>query len=164
MKKTYTLAATALLLSTTLYPTTSFGWDGPHNGKPIAELDLMEEYELTREAYTPCLTGAIAQQSLKAKSSRPQFSEQGSRAFVSEQTRLISDAFDYIRTIGLVARKKGGGIEPDWAEEMESAALDGHPDTCSTIKNRVFEAFIEKQKMEENKRVTRLRPTMGEKK
>ncbi len=63
MHKAIPIIATALLLTTTLCPAISFGCYACY-GKPIAELDLMDDHELLSEAQSNCIAGARDQRSL----------------------------------------------------------------------------------------------------
>jgi hypothetical protein len=81
--------------------------------RPVAELELMDESELKGEAVHAC-TGIIV-----------------GRAFIKlgqpQQHRLASQ---YLRTIGLVVRKKNGGGYSTWYAEILTASIRESTQAC----------------------------------
>lgn len=112
--------------------------------RPVAELELMDERELGNEASQTC--GKVLIVNKAAELGR----------FDGYQL-----AHRYLRTIGLVLRKKNGGVEPGWYMDILQASSGKNMQACFDPWKRQSEKEM-KQKIAEIKRKGRSLDTFGE--
>jgi hypothetical protein len=94
-------------LGTLLFTTWAQSWEGKRDNKSVAELELMNDKEITREALDVCSSGAIAARVYNPSSVLP---ERGFRA--------KSEAGEYLDTLQRVWRKAHQGNTPSWFNEL----------------------------------------------
>lgn len=93
----------------------ALAWDGKKDNRPVAELDLMNDEELAEVAIWPCMFIARQRNSVHYDS--------------SEKT---DEAYEYLQTIKLVARKKHGEV-PEWVDKVYKAAEGWESSKCISV-------------------------------
>jgi hypothetical protein len=86
-------------------------WSGKRDNKPIAELELMDDFEIAVEVYTVCIQSCIGAQ-VANKLNTPEAYDEAYQPHV--------DAREYVTLIGRVVRKKHQRM-PDWMTRLQAA-------------------------------------------
>ena len=85
------------------------GWAGKKDNKSIAELDLMNEFELCLESLFVCSHSAIRR---------------------NANPGIAVDGSEYLSTIGRVTRKNFKNEQPEWLRGMHSGIANADSDAC----------------------------------
>jgi hypothetical protein len=96
-----------------------WAWRDKRDNKSIAELELMNQNDLAFEAYYPC--GEVTLYN--------KFKVVSSADALEHSTQML-DAANYLRAIGLVARKKNGGTDTLWLRSMLDAEEGTDMNAC----------------------------------
>jgi len=123
-----------VFFSCLLMARSAIAWDGKKDNKPVAELELMTQKELAREAAGPCISYAIIKQMVKEKENSD---PSAARKYQSLGNNQQIEAMNYVQTIGRVARKQNGGKDPEWPLNMMTAMAKGESDRCYNFSNEM---------------------------